>query len=85
MVEHLPKNMAANITKIVSFGAGPRASQYLILGAKAKAAMEGRPSATINDVRAVAIPVLAHRVVTIPNAGISSEELVRDILNHIKN
>jgi len=52
-----------DVKKYVSWGAGPRASQYLILGAKAKAAMDGRSVPDIDDVRAVALAVLRHRVV----------------------
>ncbi|MGQ0713131.1 MAG: AAA family ATPase [Gemmatimonadaceae bacterium] len=52
-----------DVRKYVSWGAGPRASQYLILGAKAKAAMDGRSVPDIDDVRAVALSVLRHRVV----------------------
>ncbi len=48
----------------LSWGAGPRASQYLILGAKAKAIMDGRPSPDIDDVKGVTKPVLRHRLVT---------------------
>jgi MoxR-like ATPase len=48
----------------VSWGAGPRASQYLILGAKTRAMLEGRYTPAIDDVRAVARPVLRHRIVT---------------------
>jgi len=48
----------------ISYGAGPRASQFLILGAKAKAAMSGRFTPSIDDVRSVAQPVLRHRIVT---------------------
>ena len=51
------------VRKYVSFGAGPRASQYLVLGAKARAAMDGRPVPDIDDIRAVALSVLRHRVV----------------------
>lgn len=47
----------------VSWGAGPRASQYLVLGAKARAASRGDPIPTLDDVRAVAPAVLAHRLV----------------------
>tara|TARA_B100000674_G_scaffold464342_1_gene446223 strand:- start:2293 stop:3273 length:981 start_codon:yes stop_codon:yes gene_type:complete len=50
------------IREVVSWGAGPRASQYLVLGAKARAAMEGRPHASFADVQALAHPVLAHRL-----------------------
>ena len=49
--------------RFVSWGAGPRASQYLVLGAKARAAMDGRAIPDIEDVRAVALPVLRHRLV----------------------
>ena len=52
-----------DVKKYVSWGAGPRASQYLILGAKAKAAMDGRSVPDIDDVRGVALSVLRHRVV----------------------
>jgi len=48
----------------VSWGAGPRASQYLILGAKTRAMLAGRYTPAIADVRAVAPPVLRHRIVT---------------------
>jgi MoxR-like ATPase len=48
----------------VEWGAGPRASQYLVLGAKARAAMDGRPQADLDDVKSVARDVLRHRVMT---------------------
>ena len=51
------------VKKYVSWGAGPRASQYLILGAKARAAMDGRAMPDLDDVAAMALPVLGHRVV----------------------
>ena len=53
----------AKVKKYVSWGAGPRASQYLVLGAKARAAMDGRAMPDIDDVRAVAPAVLRHRLV----------------------
>jgi MoxR-like ATPase len=52
------------IKEWVTWGAGPRASQYLILGAKARAALYGRFAATCDDVAAVAHPVLRHRIIT---------------------
>ncbi len=52
------------VTELVSWGAGPRASQFLILGAKARAVLEGRYAASIEDVNFVAVPVLRHRIVT---------------------
>jgi len=74
----------ALIREYVDWGAGPRASQYLVLGAKARAAIEGRPMADLDDVRAVALPVLRHRLV--PNfaaeaAGRRSDDLVRELVN----
>ena len=52
------------IKEFVEWGAGPRASQYLVLGAKARAAMDGRPMADLDDVKEVARQVLRHRLVT---------------------
>jgi len=54
---------SAAVKKYVSWGAGPRASQYLVLGAKALAAMDGRAVPDLDDVNAMAVPVLGHRVV----------------------
>jgi MoxR-like ATPase len=54
---------SARVKKYVSWGAGPRASQYLVLGAKARAAMDGRGVPDLEDVNAMAQPVLAHRIV----------------------
>jgi MoxR-like ATPase len=51
------------VREYLRYGAGPRASQYLILGAKARAALYGRYTPSVEDVRAVALPVLRHRVV----------------------
>ena len=67
------------VKKYVSWGAGPRASQYLILGAKARAAMDGRAMPDLEDVNAMAVPVLSHRVVVNFQAeaeGMSPERLV---------
>jgi len=67
----------------IEWGAGPRASQYLILGAKARCILDGRPTPEIEDVKAVAVPVLRHRLVTNFNAeadGVSSVEIVRRLL-----
>jgi MoxR-like ATPase len=54
---------SADVRRYVSFGAGPRASQYLVLGAKARAAMDGRAIPDIDDLQSVALAVLRHRVV----------------------
>jgi MoxR-like ATPase len=71
------------VKEFVEWGAGPRASQYLVLGAKARAAMAGRPMADLDDVRSVALSVLRHRVVTnfaAEAADRSSEDVVRQLL-----
>lgn len=68
------------IQQYVSWGAGPRASQYLILGAKARAVLKGRTYAGTEDVKAVAPPVLRHRIITNFNAeaeGVTPDEIVR--------
>ncbi|MDC0480239.1 MoxR family ATPase [bacterium] len=66
----------------VDWGAGPRASQYLVLGAKAKAILEGRPTPNINDIRSLGLPILRHRV--LPNFNAEAEGLkVEDILNQL--
>ena len=70
---------SARIRKYVSWGAGPRASQYLVLGAKARAAMDGRGVPDLEDVNAMAQPVLAHRIVVNFQAeaeGLSPEKLI---------
>ena len=67
------------IRKYVSWGAGPRASQYLVLAAKARAVLHGRYFANCEDIRAVAPPVLRHRILTNFNAeaeGIKPDDLV---------
>ena len=72
----------ANVKKYVSWGAGPRASQYLILGAKARAAMDGRAMPDLEDVAAMALPVLSHRVVLNFQAeaeGVTSDSLVKSL------
>jgi MoxR-like ATPase len=74
----------AAMREYVEWGAGPRASQYLVLGAKARAALDGRPMADLDDVRAIALPVLRHRVVTnfaAEAAGRTSEDLVRELVS----
>ncbi|HLT29124.1 MAG TPA: MoxR family ATPase [Myxococcaceae bacterium] len=63
----------------VTWGAGPRASQYLVLGAKARAILNGRFAASIEDVQALARPVLRHRVLpsfTAESEGVTSVQLI---------
>ena len=71
----------------VSWGAGPRASQYLILGAKCRAILDGRPTPSVEDVRIVARPVLRHRIVTSFNAeadGVGALDIVVRLLGDVK-
>jgi MoxR-like ATPase len=70
----------------VHWGAGPRASQYLIIGAKAHAVLQGRYYVTIQDVKAIAHPVLRHRVVTNFTAeaeGVTPDKIVDKLLEVI--
>lgn len=72
----------------LSYGAGPRASQYLVLGAKALAAMRGRVTPLIEDVDALAVPVLRHRIVPNFNAeaeGVSSVDIIRMLVEHAES
>ena len=69
--------------KYISWGAGPRASQYLIIGAKCNALLRGKFSPDIEDVKAVALPILRHRLVrnyTAEAEGISMEQIVLKLL-----
>jgi MoxR-like ATPase len=71
------------VRRYVTWGAGPRASQYLVLGAKARAVLHGRFCAGCEDIRAVAHPVLRHRILTNFNAeadGVKSETIVDRLL-----
>ncbi|MDQ1273510.1 MAG: MoxR-like ATPase [Planctomycetota bacterium] len=75
------------IKKWISWGAGPRASQFLILGGKARALLDGRYAATCNDVRAIAKPILQHRIITNFNAeaeGKTSLHVIDQLLDTIK-
>ncbi|MCP4582761.1 MAG: MoxR family ATPase [candidate division Zixibacteria bacterium] len=74
------------IKKWVSWGAGPRASQYLILGAKTRAVLHGRTTPSIDDVKSVARPVLRHRIVTSFAAeaeNVSSLDIVDKLLEDV--
>jgi MoxR-like ATPase len=76
-------NIGVAGTQYISYGAGPRASQYLILGAKCHALLQGKYSPDIEDVRAMAMPVLRHRVLRNYKAeaeGITQESLIKELL-----
>jgi MoxR-like ATPase len=74
------------VKEYVGWGAGPRASQYLILAGKARALLKGRYHVSTEDIRQVALPVLRHRIVTNFNAeaeGIKSDTIVKKLMDHI--
>ena len=75
-----------SIKDLLSWGAGPRAVQFLLLGAKAKAVMGGRTSATISDLKEIAHPVLRHRIITTFNAessGVTTDDVVDKLIEEI--
>jgi MoxR-like ATPase len=77
----------SQIGQYLSWGAGPRAGQYLILGAKTRSLMQGRTTPDIDDVRAVAFPVLRHRLVTNFHAeadGVTTDDLIERLLGAVR-
>jgi MoxR-like ATPase len=84
-----PSNpQAPQVTRdFVEWGAGPRASQYLILGAKALALLSGKLAPETEDVREVALPVLQHRVITnyrATGAGRKARDIVAELVKQVK-
>jgi MoxR-like ATPase len=76
----------AYISDWIAWGAGPRAGQSLILAAKARAALSGRPSVSIDDIRAVTLPVLRHRIVINYNAqaaGETSDSIIKRLVGDV--
>lgn len=74
------------VREMVDWGAGPRAGQYLIAGAKARAAMDGRPCVSLDDVRGVAIPVLRHRISTNFQAqaeGMTTDDVIMRLVEEV--
>ena len=72
---------------LIDWGAGPRAGQNLILGGKAMAAMDGRFSVSLDDIRKVAVPVLRHRVSTNFQAqaeGQSIDAIIKRLVSEIR-
>ena len=75
-------NAPSQTKQYIAYGAGPRASQYLILGAKCHALLNGKYSPDIEDVQAMALPVLRHRVVRNYKAeaeGITQDSLIQQL------
>ena len=71
------------VRKFVTWGAGPRASQYLVWAGKARALLYGRPYVATEDVKAVAYPVLRHRIITNYNAeaeGVKTDDIIRRLI-----
>jgi MoxR-like ATPase len=80
-----PKDTSAPdyVKQMVDWGAGPRAGQFLIQGGKAMAAMDGRFSVSLEDVRRIAVPVLRHRIATNFQAqaeGLTSESIIERLI-----
>lgn len=76
-------NATQMVNDMLSWGAGPRASQYLVIGAKCNAALNGKYSPDIEDVQAVALPILRHRLVRNYKAeaeGVSVEDIINSVL-----
>jgi MoxR-like ATPase len=74
------------VPELIAWGAGPRASQYLILGGKARAILHGRLHVTTDDIRAVAYPVLRHRIVTTFNAdaeGVTTDDIIGKLIKAV--
>ena len=74
---------APGATQYLEWGAGPRASQHLVVGAKCNALISGKYSPDIEDVKAVALPILRHRIVRNFKAeaeGISTEKIIQQML-----
>jgi MoxR-like ATPase len=74
------------VKELVDWGAGPRAGMFLIAGGKAMAAMDGRPSVSVNDIRKVAVPVLRHRLSTNFQAqaeGLKTEDVIDRLVAEI--
>jgi MoxR-like ATPase len=76
------------VREYVQWGAGPRASQYLVLGAKARAVLQGRRAVEHQDIRAVALPVLRHRLKTNFAAdaeGVTADDIIRRLLDLVSD
>lgn len=82
-----PLNDSTNsVGQWISWGAGPRASQYMVLSAKTRAVMQGRFTPNIDDIKASMIPVLRHRIITNFNAeaeGVTSLDVIKNLMKEI--
>ncbi len=77
------KDVPKWVPELVSWGAGPRACQFLILGGKTRAILYGRVHVTTDDIKAVALPVLRHRIMTTFHAdadGITTDDIIKKLI-----
>jgi MoxR-like ATPase len=77
----------AFVNDFIHWGAGPRASQSLVLAGKARALLKGRHHVSLDDIREVAMPVLRHRIVTNFNAeadGVKADDVVKRLLADVE-
>ena len=75
------------VNQWISWGAGLRAAQFLILGAKVRAVLQGRSHVIIEDIQKLATPTLRHRILTNYRAeaeGVSVENIIQKLLDHVK-
>ena len=90
LIHYRPRHSATSfsdapkfVPELLAWGAGPRASQYLILGGKARAVLHGRVHVTTDDIKLVAAPVLRHRIMTTFHAdadGVTTDDLIRKLI-----
>jgi len=77
------KDASSFVNNWIEWGAGPRASQHLVIGAKAKALLNGKSSPNIADIKALALPILRHRIIPNFNAdaeGMKVDDIIKEIL-----
>ena len=82
-----PETADSSVGPLIAWGPGPRASQALILGAKARAALEGRDEALPDDIRAIALPAMHHRILTNFHAeadAITSRDIIRTLVRDVR-
>ncbi len=88
VLQDLVRTVPAEFVKRhLSYGAGPRAGQYMVLAAKTRAILDGRPTPSVEDVRFAAVPVLRHRIVTSFNAeaeGVDTIAIINKLLETVK-
>ncbi|HEY1051745.1 MAG TPA: AAA family ATPase, partial [Prosthecobacter sp.] len=75
------------VKEMVGWGAGPRASQMLVLAGKVRALLQGRTHVTTDDIEALALPALRHRIVPTFHAeaeGVTVDMIVKELINRVK-